>query len=619
MHDYFLTKSDFKVARTCPTKLYYRKKGYPTTEAGDEQLALMADQGYLVEALARTLYPEGRWIGYRQDVESAAWDTMSALSENTTLFEATFISGGKMARVDILIRRGNVLELIEIKARGFNRQKNDELIHQGLPNLFHSPKTADGIRNEWRPYLEDAAFQTGILQELFPKGTIIPYLLLPDSSQPCQFDGLHRRFTLRSFYDGRHSTPLPPSDYTADLRDLSRSPLLVKVNVADEVHLLMPDVTRRATEHLRSLHPALTRIVTPPSTNCRDCEFRVPEGKLRGFHDCWGDIADVKPHILDLYRVRDVGNRNQPVADKLIAQGRACLYDFPERLLTRRDGSIGKHSQRQRLQIRHTKANREWFSDELGAFIGSLVFPLHFVDFETCAPAIPRYRGMRPFETLAFQWSCHTITSPDAQPHHTDWIQSADTFPNASFVGALRHKLGDRGSILVWSAHEATVLRTIQRQLIERGDRDSETAHWLGRLLNSDRLVDLNQKTLEHYFHPRMGGRTSLKVVADAVWQANPGLRDRLPQYLMDTGDEISSPYHSLSPILIGGRQIAVAEGVGAVLAYYEMMNRYASNDTLEAEQWRKLLYQYCELDTMAMVMVWWHWRHLTVQVKQQD
>jgi hypothetical protein len=224
---------------------------------------------------------------------------------------------------------------------------------------------------------------------------------------------------------------------------------------------------------------------------------------------------------------------------------------------------------------------------------------------------------MRPFETLAFQWSCHTIASPDAQPQHAQWIQSADAFPNTSFVAALRHKLGDRGSILVWSAHEATVLRTIQRQLIERDERDSGTARWLGQLLDSDRLVDLNQITLRHYFHPRMGGRTSLKVVADAVWQANPGLRARLPQYLLDTGDEIPSPYHSLSPILIGGRQIAVAEGVGAVLAYYEMMNRYASNDTLEAEQWRKLLYQYCELDTMAMVMVWWHWRHLTGQVKQ--
>ena len=52
MHDYYLTKSDFKVAQTCPTKLYYRKCGYPTLADADEQLSLLADQGYLVEALA---------------------------------------------------------------------------------------------------------------------------------------------------------------------------------------------------------------------------------------------------------------------------------------------------------------------------------------------------------------------------------------------------------------------------------------------------------------------------------------------------------------------------------------------------------------------------------------
>ena len=36
MITHFLTKSDFKVAQTCPTKLYYRKLGYPTREDGDE-------------------------------------------------------------------------------------------------------------------------------------------------------------------------------------------------------------------------------------------------------------------------------------------------------------------------------------------------------------------------------------------------------------------------------------------------------------------------------------------------------------------------------------------------------------------------------------------------------
>ena len=37
----FLTKSDFKVARTCPTKLYYKKLKYPTTQDDDEYLELL--------------------------------------------------------------------------------------------------------------------------------------------------------------------------------------------------------------------------------------------------------------------------------------------------------------------------------------------------------------------------------------------------------------------------------------------------------------------------------------------------------------------------------------------------------------------------------------------------
>ncbi len=56
MITHYLTKSDFKVAQTCATKLYYRKLGYPTREDGDEYLAALADQGYLIEALARALY-----------------------------------------------------------------------------------------------------------------------------------------------------------------------------------------------------------------------------------------------------------------------------------------------------------------------------------------------------------------------------------------------------------------------------------------------------------------------------------------------------------------------------------------------------------------------------------
>jgi hypothetical protein len=617
----YLTKSDFKVAQTCPTKLYYRKKSYPTRDDGDEYLALLANQGYLIEALARALYPDGQTVGYRQDVESAAWETMSALSDSCTLFEATFIGRGKMARVDILVRRGDVFELIEIKSRGFDREKNDELVRNGRPNLFRSARNPAEIHNDWRPYIEDAAFQVGILQDVFPNARIIPFLLMPDVSRPCPVDGLHHRFALRSLSDTSNGSQLPSAEYIDDPRDIRRNLFLTRVNVEEEVGLLLSDVRARADVYSESLLPVLRRIPTPISTNCAACEYRVTDGNLRGFHECWGELADVTPHILELYRVGDLGGRKEPLANKLLGEGKASLYDIPEKRVSRRDGSVGEQAIRQRLQIDYTRANRVWVSDELGAILESLVYPLYFVDFETCAPAIPRYKGMRPFETIAFQWCCQTLTAPDAEPQHSEWLQTADVFPNADFAGALRRRLGDRGSILVWGSHEATVLDAIRRQLAERDRKDSELSAWLGKARATGRMVDLNRLTLKHYFHPRMGGRTSLKVVADAVWQANSSIRARLPQYILsqdgqESGNGPAGPYKALPSLAIGDKEVSVSEGSGAVLAYYAMIERSAADATLEANRWRQLLRQYCTLDTLAMVMVWWHWRQLTGQAK---
>jgi hypothetical protein len=47
---HYLSKSDFKIARTCATKLYYKKLGYPSTQDNDEYLKFLADGGYMVEA-----------------------------------------------------------------------------------------------------------------------------------------------------------------------------------------------------------------------------------------------------------------------------------------------------------------------------------------------------------------------------------------------------------------------------------------------------------------------------------------------------------------------------------------------------------------------------------------
>lgn len=607
MITHYLTKSDFKVAQTCATKLYYRKLGYPTREDGDEYLAALADQGYLIEALARALYPDGRWVGYRDDVESAAWDTMVALAPDTcTLFEATFISGSKLARADILVKRGQVIELIEIKSCGFDRAKNDERVRSGQSNLFHAPRAADGLQTKWRPYLEDAAFQTAILQDVFPDLEIVPYLLMPDTSRPCPVDGLHHQFSLRTSSGG---AGVPSAEYTGDRRELHRGLFLTRVEVGQEVARLLPTIRQRADAYAADLMPSLRRAAPTLSVDCRHCEYRLTEGDRRGFHDCWGALADASPHILDLYHISDLGGRGGPLANELIAAGKASVLDIPERAVRKSDGSRGEVAHRQLRQLTGLRENREWLDEELRATLAALPYPHFFVDFETCAPAVPRYRGLRPFETIAFQWCCQTIAAPDALPSYSEWIQTTDTFPNTAFAAALRRELGDHGAVLVWGSHEATVLRSIQRQMAERGETDSEIYDWLDRFLAGGRLVDMCRLTLKHYFHPRLGGSTSLKVVADAVWQSNATVRARLPQYVQQTADGgLSSPYAALPPLQVGSRSLSVAEGTGAILAYYSMMERAAAGATLEVERWRQLLRQYCKLDTLAMVMVWWHW-----------
>jgi len=612
MQAHYLTKSDYKVARTCPAKLYYLKQGYPTRDDEDEYLAALREQGYLVEALARALFPDGRWVGYQDNVEAAAWETMAALDRDPcTLFEATFISGSKMARVDILHKRGNVIELIEIKSCAFDRPKHDELT-RAAGSLFLSARKPAALLADWQPYIEDAAFQTCILEDIFPEAQIVPFLLMPDTSRPSAIDGLHRYFearTLDSDVDGRH---LPTAEYKGDVRELRRGLFLARVDVRREVALVQAEVRRLADEYAGGLVPALRRLPQAPSVRCRKCEYRVEDGDRRGFHDCWGDLGAPKPHILDLYHVGTLGGRKKPLADELIAAGKASLFDIPERSLAG-DGPVAT---RQRIQLRYSRENREWVSDELGGVLAALPYPHHFVDFETCAPAIPRYRGLRPFEPLAFQWCCQTVAARGAKPVHSEWLQTDDAFPNVAFVGALRRQLGEQGTVLVWSDHEATILKAIQKQMAERGEGDSEIYAWLSRFLTGDRLVDMNKLTRRHYFHPRMGGSTSLKVVADAVWQADSSIRARLPQYNLETPDGVASPYAALPPVEVGQRQLAVVEGTGAILAYYAMIERSVAGAVMEAERWRQLLRQYCKLDTLAMVMVWWRWLSLTGQAE---
>ena len=57
----YLTKSRFKLAAECPTKLFHTVKEeiYRNTKQEDSFLAMLADGGYQVDELAKCLFPYG--------------------------------------------------------------------------------------------------------------------------------------------------------------------------------------------------------------------------------------------------------------------------------------------------------------------------------------------------------------------------------------------------------------------------------------------------------------------------------------------------------------------------------------------------------------------------------
>jgi len=184
----YLSKSDFKVARTCATKLYYKKLRYPSAHDDDPYLQFLADGGYMVEAIARLCYPGAVEVGFDAGPEASAEETMAFINAHDaiTLVEATLIFERRLARVDILKKDGNKFELIEVKSKSVDTST-------GL-NPFRG--VHGRILAPWEPYLEDVAFQYAVLRRLIPAATIVPYLCLVDKSKSTTIESIFSKFEL---------------------------------------------------------------------------------------------------------------------------------------------------------------------------------------------------------------------------------------------------------------------------------------------------------------------------------------------------------------------------------------------------------------------------------------
>ncbi|MHA1543019.1 MAG: DUF2779 domain-containing protein, partial [Candidatus Hodarchaeales archaeon] len=178
----YLTKNLFIKAVECPTKMFYAtNQEYKDKTEENEFYRALQEGGFQVEELAKLYHPNGHNLHF-PDRTRGLEETKKKLSEvsDITLYEASIVYNNCFARIDILVKKGNKLDLIEVKSKSID----------STDYSFVTKKNY--IRSVWKKYLYDVAFQTYVLSKAYPQLTVIPYLMLVDTSKLTTIDGLNQ-------------------------------------------------------------------------------------------------------------------------------------------------------------------------------------------------------------------------------------------------------------------------------------------------------------------------------------------------------------------------------------------------------------------------------------------
>jgi hypothetical protein len=652
----YLTKSRFKLALECPAKLYYTGKDeYPDKKQEDDFLEALAEGGFQVGELAKLYFPGGIEIsekGYDVPLEK----TLQLLQrDNVVIFEAAFKYQNLFIRADIIAKNGKHIDLIEVKSKSFQGDDTDKMLGAG-----------GNILSGWKPYLYDVAFQKHVIKSAFPGFTIKAHLMLADKNKKATVDGLNQKFLITRDDNGRVHVETQGDVTLPALGE----PILTKFDVNGiaagiisgrfgELEVGMDFAS--AVKHYADQYNSNVLINKLVGSHCAKCEFDCPlneeeEGKHSGFRECWrrelgwNNDQFAEPHIFELWNFR----RKQNLIDDKIYHIKDVAKNHIGDFKPSKDGKMTTN-ERQWLQVEMTRENTKEPYLDLDCMrqeMSEWKYPLHFIDFETNRVAIPFYRNRRPYEGIAFQFSHHTVDRNGQIRHAGEFINvEPGFFPNFEFVRALKKELEkDNGTIFRYADHENSFLVEIWRQLGEETDASVPDRHELMDFIktithsgkdNTEQwegerdMVDMLKLVKHYFYHIAMKGSNSIKVVLPAVLQTSSFIREKYSQpvygveggiesrnfknhvwYKLDDSGKVLNPYKLLAPVFKDMNpeetedftvDDTIASGGAAMTAYARM--QFTRMSDAERKLAIEALLRYCELDTLAMVIIYEFWK----------
>ena len=305
------------------------------------------------------------------------------------------------------------------------------------------------------------------------------------------------------------------------------------------------DITEEVSKELPNVEPNISRIFkflalkNPP-------EFQLIyiENSFYG-NPVIDEFMDSLPdeNVFQLYRG---GKKCTELFGKKICK----LIEIPD------DYRLTAHQQ---IQKQCAKTGKPHINKEkLSEFIGSLKYPLCFLDFETFNTALPLFDGTKPYQQIPFQYSLHIV---DKETRHLSFLAEGKQDPRKNFLQSLKSNLGSEGSIIVYNqSFEIGRLKELAEIFPEEQD-------WINSVIA--RIVDLIIPFRKfYYYNPKQKGSASIK--------------DVLPAMTGKSYDEL---------------EITNGEDAG-------IMFLAITFGDVEDEKVRNNLLEYCKLDTEGMIWI---------------
>jgi hypothetical protein len=270
------------------------------------------------------------------------------------------------------------------------------------------------------------------------------------------------------------------------------------------------------------------------------CEFK---------NYCWKDISSKA--IYSLSRISESQTRN------LITIGVNLIRDIPEDFSLTNLQIIQATCEKKQSPVIDFAAIKD--------HLLQLQYPLYFLDFETYGYAIPQYEGTHPYQHMPFQYSLHVKQHPEAELEHYEFLFEKKENPSRTVAEHLIQHISSSGSVIVfYSPFESGRLEDMANQF-------PDLSHKL--IFIKNRIWDLQTPFAKKWYcDPGFNGSASIKNVLTVL----------VPEMKYT--------------------ELEIQKGDIAQLKYLELIESYLENH--EREKIKNALYQYCALDTLAMVHI---------------